>query len=89
MKLLLTHIVLILLSINTLKAACTIDLYKKKLDAKTSYTLDGVSISKTIVTKLSSQCKFNIKLMSEEQKRKMAIARLKKKLVKLSEKKGK
>lgn len=74
---------LITLSSLQVQAACSINLFKKKTSAKTAYTANGQSISASIIKKLSNECKFNIKLMSEKQIKKMAITRLQAKLLKL------
>lgn len=65
-------------------ASCTINLKKKKAGAKTSYTMSGETISKKVVAKLSSQCKFNYSIMSVSELRAMKIAKLKKQLAKLN-----
>lgn len=74
-------------SISTVKASCNITLYKKTIDAKTSYTLDGDSVSKRVIEKLSPVCKFTVKAMSGDQKRAMTIKSLQKRLAKLNTKK--
>ena len=79
-------ILIVLITTSTSYAACEITVYKKKASAKTSYTKSGASISKSVITKLSDQCKFAVKLMSERQRNAMTVTRLKQRLAKLQAK---
>ena len=62
------NLIVLITLLSTLNVAksqdCTVTLYKKKPGAKTSYTLKGDTISKKVVEKLSTQCKFNFKLFT-------------------------
>ena len=62
---------------------CRIDLVKKTHTGKTSYTLNGDSISAKVIEKLSPQCDFDIRLMTSAEKRAFDINRLKVRLAKL------
>lgn len=73
-----------LLLISSAQAACNITLYNKTAGAKTSYTLEGESISQKVIAKLSTQCTFSIKTMSAAQKKAMTVKSLKKRLAKLT-----
>ena len=79
-------ILISLLLISSAQAACNITLYTKTIGAKTSYTLEGDSISKKVIEKLSSQCAFDIKAMSATQKKAMQIKTLRRRLAKLQKK---
>lgn len=85
MKSLLISIIIILASSVSanVSASCVIDLKVKKQGAKSFYTQSGEKISKKVVSKLSSQCKFNYKLMNQAEIKGMKIARLTKQLAKL------
>ena len=79
-------ILIVLITASTSYAACEITVYKKKSSAKTAYTKSGASISKSVIKKLSDQCKFTVKIMSERQQNAMTVVRLKQRLAKLQAK---
>lgn len=68
---------------GNVKADCNITLWKTSATSKTAYTKNGESISESIRIKLADQCKFDLKLMSLEQKRAFDINKLQKRLKKL------
>lgn len=75
-------ILLTLIAFNT-QAACLIDLGVKKKGAKTYYLGNGERLSKSVISKLSSVCKFNVKVLSKKRVKSMKINRLQKRLAKL------
>lgn len=72
----------LLISVQS-KGACHISLMKKTPTAKTFYTNQGNTISKSVIKKLSSECTFDISLMSSKMKTQIDIKRLKARLAKL------
>ena len=71
----------LLLSIQS--HACTIDLGIKKQGAKTYYLKSGQTISKSIIKRLQSECKFNVRLLTKLEIKRVKITTLKKRLAKL------
>lgn len=76
-------LITLVVTAQSANAQCSITLYKTKADSKTTYTKAGESISKKVIEKLSPQCSFDVRVMSAEQKRKMDINKLTKRLKKL------
>lgn len=83
MRVLILEALIMMAIAGNVKAECSIILWKTSVTSKTAYTKDGDSISESVRDKLASQCKFNLKLMSVEQKRKFDINRLEKRLKKI------
>lgn len=83
MRVLILEALIMMAIAGNVKAECSIILWKTSATSKTAYTKDGDSISESVRDKLASQCKFNLKLMSVEQKRKFDINRLEKRLKKI------
>ena len=79
-------LLLTLIANGQANTTCNITLYNKTAGAKTSYTLEGESISQKVIAKLSTQCTFSIKTMSVAQKKAMTVKSLKKRLAKLTNK---
>ena len=68
--------------------ACEIVLNKMSSDAKTYYLNNGETLSQSIITKLSTQCRVKAKVMSADQVTEIKIKQLQTRIEKLKNKKA-